>query len=93
MTDAEKKRMLQLVRITEFMFSQSLALKLVLLSHGVPEKVWERELSAALNDPETRLLWKPTFQRLYDEIEQAVDEKAAVEALLRALPEAKKPSN
>lgn len=90
MTDAEKKRMLAVVRATEFLFSENIALKTVLLSHRIPMHVWEREASRLVNDPELSPQVRARFQHLYDEIEQAHDEAQAVQELLQALPKPKK---
>jgi hypothetical protein len=92
MTDAEKKRMLQLVRIAEFLFSQNLALKNVLPAHHVPEDVLEKEYLRLTSDPESSLA-RLQFQQIYDSVKQAPDEKATVQALLQALPVSKKPEN
>lgn len=93
MTDAEKKRMLAVVRATEFLFSENAALKVVLLSHRIPQPVWEREAERLLNDPQLSPHVHAIFQHLYDEIELAHDETKAFEELLGALPKPKKQWN
>jgi hypothetical protein len=92
MTDAEKKQMLQFVRIAEFLFSQTLALKSVLLAHHIPEDAWEKEYVRLTSDLESSLA-REKFQRMYDSVKQAPDEKAEIQALLQARPESKKPLN
>jgi len=93
MTDAEKKRMLAVVRAVEFLFSENVALKTVLLSHRIPMHVWQREVDRLVNDPELSPQVHAKFQHLYVEIEQARDETKAFEALLEALPKPKKEWN
>ena len=93
MTDPEKKRMLQILRATESLYSEALALKAVLRSRGVTQPVWEKECARLMHDPELATMVHARFQQLYDEIEHSHDETAAVEALLQALPVAKKPLN
>lgn len=93
MTDAEKKRMLAVVRATEYLFAENCALKVVLLAHHVPQRVWEREAAELVNDPELSPGVHAKFQHLYDEIEQAHDESKALEALLKALPKPNKYQN
>ena len=93
MTDAEKQRMLAIVRAVEFLFSENVALKTVLLSHRIPMHVWQKETDKLVNDPELSPQIHAKFQHLYVEIEQAHDETKAVEALLEALPKPKKQWN
>jgi len=90
MTDAEKKRMLSVVRAAEFLFSENCALKTVLLSRRVPQSTWEPQCARLMQDPELAGQLHIKFQHLYDEIEQAHDETKALEALLQALPTPKK---
>lgn len=93
MNDGEKKRMLAIVRATEFLFSENCALKAVLLFRRIPQKVWEAECARLMKDSEISQKLRGKFQHLYDEVEQARDESRAVEELLRALPVSKKPLN
>ncbi len=93
MTDAEKKRMLAVVRATEFLFSDNCALKTVLLSRRISQQIWEPECQRLMKDPEIAGKLHAKFQHLYDEIEQAHDETGAFEALLQALPTPKKDWN
>lgn len=91
MTEAEKKRMLAVVRATEFLYFENAALKAMAMSHRIAN--WERHVERLLSDPKLIPQIRAKFQHLYDEVEQARDETAAVEALLQALPVAKKPLN
>jgi hypothetical protein len=86
MTAEEKKRMLTVIRATEFLFAENAALKTVLLAHGIPLHVWEREAERLVLDPELSPRIRAIFQHLYDEIEHAGDETKAVQELLKALP-------
>ncbi len=93
MTDAEKKRMLTVVRAAEFLFSENCALKTVLLSRRISRQTWESECARLMKDPELAGQLHAKFQHLYDEIEQARDESEALEALLQALPKPTKDWN
>lgn len=86
MTDAEKKRMLAIVRAVESLFAESAALKTVLLSHRIPARTWEPQVQRLLDDKEIAAQLRAKFQHLYDEIEQARDESKAVEELLKVFP-------
>jgi hypothetical protein len=91
MTDAEKQRMLTVVRAAEFLFSENLALKTVLISHRIA--AWEQQSETLMKDPRLSPQIRAKFQHLYDEIEQAHDETKALEALLQALPKPRKEWN
>jgi len=93
MTAAEKKKVLGIIRAAEFLFSESCALKVVLLAHRVPQRVWEKEAAELMDDPELSGQLHAKFQHLYDEIEKAHDETEAFESLLKALPKPKKEWN
>lgn len=93
MTDVEKQRMLTVVRAAEFLFSENIALKTVLVTHRVPMTVWQREIDKLMKDPVLSPQIRAKFQHLYDEIEQARDESEALEALLQALPKPTKEWN
>lgn len=86
MTETEKKRALALVRALEFLYSENAALKVALLSHHIPKTTWEPMCSRLMNDPQVAPEVRAKFRHLYDEIEQASDQTAALEALLRACP-------
>jgi hypothetical protein len=93
MTDAEKKRMLAIVRAAEFLYSENLALKTVLFSYPVPESIWKKKCEKLTNDPELSPQVHAKFQHLYDEIEHSRDESEAFRELLKALPKPKKDWN
>jgi hypothetical protein len=93
MTDAEKTRMLRFLQTVECLFSENMALKVVLRSHRVPEPVWQMECEALMDDPKLSPLVRAKFQHLYYEIEQARDESKAFAALLKDLPEPRKAWN
>src|ERR1017187_9017959 len=67
MTDDEKKRMLSVVRATEFLFSERCALKTVLLSSRIPQRVWEPECARLMKDPELAGMLPAKFQHLSDQ--------------------------
>lgn len=91
MTDAEKKRMLTVVRAAEFLYFENAALKAIVMGHHIAN--WEKHVEGLLSDPKLIPQIRAKFQHLYDEVEQARDESKALEELLQALPKPKKDWN
>jgi len=89
MTKQEKKRLSTVLRATEYLFLENIALKLVLEHHEVPQ--WQKLLDRLLADKEMLAGVRLKFRDLYAEIEGSADPSAAVEALLGELPAPKKP--
>jgi hypothetical protein len=88
MTKAEKKRLSTVLRATEYLFLENIALKLVLEHRAVPN--WEKLLERLLSDKEMLAGVRLKFRDLYDQLEGSEDPSDALEALLRKLPAPKK---
>jgi hypothetical protein len=89
MTKDEKKRITAMVRATEYLFLENIALKLVLEYREVPH--WQKLLEKLLADKEIMAGVHLKFQDLYKEIERSHDPSKALEALLGELPKGRKP--
>ncbi len=88
MTKAEKKRLSTVIRTTEYLFLENIALKLVLEHRAVPN--WQKLLERLLSDKEMLAGVRLKFRDLYDQLEESTDPSAALEALLEELPAPKK---
>jgi hypothetical protein len=88
MTKAEKKRLSAVLRATEYLFLENIALKLVLEHRAVPN--WQKLLDHLLSDKEMLAGVRLKFGDLYREIEGLTDPSLALEALLGELPAPKK---
>lgn len=88
MTKAEKKRLSTVIRTTEYVFLENIALKLVLEHRAVPN--WQKLLERLLSDKEMLAGVRLKFRDLYDQLEESTDPSAALEALLEELPAPKK---
>ena len=86
MTKQEKKR-LRVLRATEYLFLENIALKLVLEHREVAN--WQKLLERLLTDKEMLAGMRLKFRDIYDEIEGSTDPSAALEAL-RKTPAPKK---
>jgi hypothetical protein len=89
MTKDEKKRITAMVRATEYLFLENIALKLLLEYREVPQ--WQKLLERLLADKEIMAGVHLKFQDLYKEMEQSQDPSKAVEAFLGELPKPRKP--
>ena len=89
MTKQEKQRLSTVLRATEYLFLENIALKLVLEHREVPN--WEKLLDRLLADQEILAGVRLKFRDVYQEIEGAADPSAALNALLGELPTPKKP--
>ena len=89
MTKAEKRRLSAVLRATEYLFLENIALKLVLEHRAVPN--WQKLLDHLLSDKEMLAGVRLKFGDLYREIEGSNDPSLALEALLGELPAPKKP--
>jgi len=89
MTKEEKKRLSAVIRTTEYLFLENIALKLVLDHRAVPN--WQGLLEKLLSDKEMLAGVHLTFRDLYDKLEESADPSEALEALLGRLPAPKKP--
>jgi len=88
MTKQEKNRLAMVLRATEYLFLENIALKLV-LEHRKVEN-WEKLLNRLVSDKEMLAGVRLKFRDLYQEIEGATDPSAALETFLGELPAAKK---
>jgi hypothetical protein len=88
MTKEEKKRLSSVLRATEYLFLENIALKLVLEHREVPN--WQKLVEHLLSDKEMLAGVRLKFRDLYSEIEGLSDPSAALEALLGEIPASKK---
>jgi len=88
MTKAEKRRLSTVIRATEYLFLENIALKLVLEHRAVPN--WQKLLDRLLEDKEMLAGVRLKFRDLYDQLEGSADPSGAIEALLGELPSPKK---
>jgi hypothetical protein len=88
MTSAEKKRLSTVLRATEFLFLENIALKLVLEHRAATN--WQKLVDHLLADKEMLAGVRLKFRDLYGQIEQASDPSGALEEFLAELPSAKK---
>jgi len=87
-TNIEKKRLTYVIRATEYLFLENIALKLVLEHRAVPS--WQELLERLLSDKEMLAGVRLKFRDLYDQLEESTDPSAALEALLGELPAPKR---
>jgi hypothetical protein len=90
MTKEEKKRLSAVLRATEYLFLENIALKLVLEHCEVAN--WQKLLDHLLSDKDMLAGVHLKFTDLYREIESAKDPSAALEGFLSGLPATKKPN-
>ena len=88
MTKAEKQRLSTVIRATEYLFLENIALKLVLEHRAVAN--WQKLLERLLEDKEMLAGVRLKFREIYDQLEESADPSAALEALLGELPTPKK---
>jgi hypothetical protein len=88
MTKTEKDRLAVILRTTEHLFLENIALKLVLEHLAVPH--WQKLLDHLLEDKEMLAGVRLKFRDLYAAIDKSSDPSAALEELMRELPTPKK---
>ena len=88
MTKAEKDRLSVVLRATEYLFIENIALKLVLEHRAVPN--WQMLVERLLSDKEMLAGVRLKFRDLYGAIGRSEDPSAALEAILGELPAPKK---
>ena len=88
MTKAEKERLSAVLRATEYLFLENIALKLVLEHREVPN--WQKLLEHLLSDKEMLAGVRLKFRDIYGEIAGSPDPSAALEIFLQDLPAPKK---
>jgi len=84
MSKAEKKRLFTVLRATQFLFLENIALQLVLEHRSVQN--WEKLVEHLLSDKEMLVGVRLKFRDLYREIEETTDPSQALEAFLSGLP-------
>jgi len=89
MTKQERKRLADIIRATEYLFVENLALKLVLEHRGVEN--WQKLVDRLLADKEILAGVRLKFSDLYRQIEKSDDPSEALDSWLREIPVAKKP--
>ena len=89
MTKQGKKRLSLVLRATEYLFLENIALKLVLEHREVPN--WQKLLDHLLADKEMLAGVRLKFRDVYKEIEGSADASGALDKLLGELPASKKP--
>jgi hypothetical protein len=89
MTKQEKQRLSSILRATEYLFLENIALKLVLEHREVPN--WQKLLDHLLADKEILAGVRLKFRDVYKEIEGTADPSAALDILLGKLPAPRKP--
>lgn len=89
MTKEEKKRLSSVIRATEYLFLENIALKLVLDYRAVAN--WQQLLEKLLADKEMLAGVRLKFRDLYAELENSEDPSSALEEFLGDLPARKKP--
>src|ERR1035437_4070241 len=89
MTNAEKDRLSAVIRATEYLFLENIALKLVLEHRAVPN--WQRLLERLLDDKEMLAGVRLKFRDLYGQLAGTAEPSGALDALLAELPAPKKP--
>ena len=89
MTKQEKQRLAAVLRATEYLFLENIALKLVLEHREVAN--WQKLLQRLRTDKEMLAGVRLKFRDIYDEIEGSTEASGALEAFLRELPALKKP--
>jgi hypothetical protein len=88
MTKEEKKRLSTVLRATEYLFLENIALKLVLEHREVPN--WQKLLDHLLTDKEILAGVRLKFSDLYSEIEGSDDPSSALATFLGGLSAPKK---
>jgi hypothetical protein len=89
MTKGEKKRLSAVLRATEYLFLENIALKLLLEHREVAN--WQKPLDHLLSDKEIMAGVRLKFSDLYRELEASKDPSSVLNVFLAGLPGAKKP--
>jgi len=89
MTKEEKRRLSAVIRATEYLFLENIALKLVLDYRAVAN--WQQLLEKLLADKEILAGVRLKFRDLYAELERSKDPAGALDEFLGGMPSRKKP--
>ncbi len=88
MTKDEKKRMTAVVRATEYLFLENIALRLVMEHRDVAN--WQKLVDRLLADKEMLAGVRLKFRDVYDALERSTDPRGALDELLGGMPGPKK---
>jgi hypothetical protein len=88
MTRQERKRLSSVLRATEYLFLENIALKLVLDHRQVPQ--WQKLVDRLLDDKEMLAGVHLKFRDVYEAVERSSDPNAALESFLGELPSRRK---
>ena len=88
MTSQERKRLSSVLRATEYLFLENIALKLVLDHRGGPH--WQRLVDRLLDDEEMLAGVRLKFRDLYEQVEASFDPTLALDSFLGELPKRRK---
>jgi hypothetical protein len=88
MTKKERDRLLVVIRATEYLFLENIALKLVLEHRGIPH--WQKLVEKLIADKEILAGVHLKFRDVYDQLSGANDPSEALSTLLAELPTSKK---
>jgi hypothetical protein len=88
-TKEERKRTTAVVRATEYLLLENIALKLVLEHRAVAN--WQKLLDRLMTDKDIMAGVHLKFQDLYDQIDESADPSKALESILGYLPRPRKP--
>jgi hypothetical protein len=88
MTKAEKQRLTAVLRATEYLFLENLALKLILEHRGI--KNWEKLRDHLLTDEELLAGVTLKFRDLYAVLDQSKDSSVTLNSFLTTLPISRK---
>lgn len=88
MTKEEQERLSVVIRATEYLFLENIALKLVLQYREVPH--WEKLLDRLLSDREILAGVRLKFRDIYNVVEEAADPTTILDDLLMNVPKPRK---
>jgi len=89
MTKDEKKRLSDILRVTEYLFLENIALKLVLEHREVAN--WQKLLDHLLSDKEMLAGVRLKFSDIYRDMERSPDPSLALKSFLAGFHGSKKP--
>ncbi len=89
MTKQEKKRLSAVLRASEYLFLENIALKLLLEHRQIAN--WQKLLDHLLSDKEIMAGVRLKFSDLYRELEASKDPSSVLDVFLAGLPAEKKP--
>jgi len=88
MTKTEKARLSAVIRATEYLFLENIALKLVLEHREIAH--WQKLVARLMDDKEMLAGVRLKFRDLYAALDESADPSEALDQLMRELPAHKK---